>query len=325
MAKRGFKKAPKLHDVQVLGDILGKRPFELGYVQQKVETLIHKLNSVVFGQEDPVLVQLCYGMPATMTAARTPRSARRSTAKSPRGGKKSTGKGKGAGTKPSPKSASKAEREASSLADIENLQKGRDALREGHGDDPLASSIAIAAQAKKRAKAEDEEVDHGNNERRSKRAREEPTKAGGRLSFLDELDCDDEDDERDRVKLSNLPKKRMSTPRRYSGPPPDSGIFDEYGKVRKRRKWTEEEKVAVKLGVKKFGVGKWADIKNEYAEILKNRTSVQIKDVWRTMSKKKEVENVSVEEVATAEKVDSPKKVDSPEKVDTGDEMIVSI
>ena len=44
-----------------------------------------------------------------------------------------------------------------------------------------------------------------------------------------------------------------------------------------RRVWTDEEKTAIKEGIKVQGKGKWADIKEAYAEILKDRTSQQIK------------------------------------------------
>ena len=53
----------------------------------------------------------------------------------------------------------------------------------------------------------------------------------------------------------------------------------------KKRRFTEEEKKAIKDGVNIFGVGKWADIKALYAVQLRHRTSVQIKDCYRTMQK----------------------------------------
>ncbi len=46
---------------------------------------------------------------------------------------------------------------------------------------------------------------------------------------------------------------------------------------RQRRFFTEEEKQAIREGVRRFGKGHWATIKAEYAIILRNRTSVQIK------------------------------------------------
>jgi len=48
-------------------------------------------------------------------------------------------------------------------------------------------------------------------------------------------------------------------------------------RVRRRKKFTEEEKIAVTLGIQKYGVGYWKQIK-EYSDVaLANRTPVQIK------------------------------------------------
>lgn len=58
---------------------------------------------------------------------------------------------------------------------------------------------------------------------------------------------------------------------------------------RKRRRFTEEEKTAIKLGVRKFGFGKWSNIKDYYGEELRSRTSVDIKDCYRNMMKRNEV------------------------------------
>ena len=70
---------------------------------------------------------------------------------------------------------------------------------------------------------------------------------------------------------------------------PDPGIFHENGRVARRQRWTEQEKNIVRIGVKRFGPGHWKEIKNAYPQILRNRTVVQIKDCWRTMSKSGEL------------------------------------
>jgi hypothetical protein len=54
---------------------------------------------------------------------------------------------------------------------------------------------------------------------------------------------------------------------------------------RRRRAFTQEEKNALRLGIKKFGVGKWSLIKSEYNEIFRYRSAVQIKDLYRTLAK----------------------------------------
>ncbi|OCT84472.1 hypothetical protein XELAEV_18022625mg [Xenopus laevis] len=51
----------------------------------------------------------------------------------------------------------------------------------------------------------------------------------------------------------------------------------------KRQKWTEDETEWIIKGVKKYGEGNWKDIMKNYPFL--NRTSVMIKDRWRTMKK----------------------------------------
>ncbi|XP_041470874.1 telomeric repeat-binding factor 2-like isoform X2 [Lytechinus variegatus] len=51
----------------------------------------------------------------------------------------------------------------------------------------------------------------------------------------------------------------------------------------KRRPWSSEEEEELKLGINRFGVGKWAEINEAYS--FNNRTNVQLKDKYRTMVK----------------------------------------
>ncbi|XP_065496985.1 telomeric repeat-binding factor 2 isoform X2 [Caloenas nicobarica] len=51
----------------------------------------------------------------------------------------------------------------------------------------------------------------------------------------------------------------------------------------KKQKWTIQESEWIKDGVKKFGEGRWKAICEKYP--FQNRTSVMIKDRWRTMKK----------------------------------------
>ncbi|NXL23820.1 TERF1 factor, partial [Setophaga kirtlandii] len=52
---------------------------------------------------------------------------------------------------------------------------------------------------------------------------------------------------------------------------------------RRRQKWTPKEDLELKLGVREFGVGNWAKILAHGN--FNNRTSVMLKDRWRTLSK----------------------------------------
>ncbi|XP_018116053.1 telomeric repeat-binding factor 2 isoform X2 [Xenopus laevis] len=51
----------------------------------------------------------------------------------------------------------------------------------------------------------------------------------------------------------------------------------------RKQKWTQEETEWIIQGVKKFGEGNWKDIIKKYP--FQNRTSVMVKDRWRTMKK----------------------------------------
>mmetsp|Transcript_8402 Transcript_8402/g.18944 ORF Transcript_8402/g.18944 Transcript_8402/m.18944 type:complete len:1013 (+) Transcript_8402:439-3477(+) len=79
----------------------------------------------------------------------------------------------------------------------------------------------------------------------------------------------------------------ISTPRIQ--PQSNRGVNVPRSSGRKRKKWTEEEKDAVREGVEAYGVGRWAVIKSEWAMALQDRTSVQIKDCYRTMLKRGEI------------------------------------
>jgi hypothetical protein len=58
-----------------------------------------------------------------------------------------------------------------------------------------------------------------------------------------------------------------------------------------RRPWSDKEKNAMKLGIQNIGAGNWATIKEEYKDIFEQRTTGQMKDCYRTMKKRGEMEN----------------------------------
>jgi len=67
---------------------------------------------------------------------------------------------------------------------------------------------------------------------------------------------------------------------------------------RKRMFWTTCEESHLRLGVREFGLGKWAKILHKYAHVFKNRTSVDLKDKWRNISKR-HPENAERKKVGT--------------------------
>lgn len=263
----------ELEDLPILTPILDDKPFNLFYVQDKIESVIRKWSVQVFGEEDPVLFKCRYGIAGgtvLSVVAGTPQLARRASQ---------------AGRVLSRPTSLRKTNDFSALnksaEELAALQDGRDALKHNHGEDPLEESLTYADLAKVKARRRRSDYDEDEDEMPKKRLRIE-----------DALEEDDEEDEIERAKLSELPRRKkrsISTPRRFDGPTPDDGIYNDEGLVVRRRRWTDEEKGAVKEGVKKFGVGHWVEIKKDYGEILRNRTSVQIKDVWRTMTKNGEV------------------------------------
>ena len=83
------------------------------------------------------------------------------------------------------------------------------------------------------------------------------------------------------------PQKRLKTNTQESAKPWGNSQTKPY---KGRRPWTDEEKNALRVGVDAKGVGSWAIIKDYQQDILKWRTSGQIKDCYRTMKRKGEIE-----------------------------------
>jgi hypothetical protein len=255
-------KPPHLMGLLHLKQSLHEAPFDLVRFQNDMERLMHRLNELISGHQDCALIQARYAIPQDSELFRILAPSHR--------------------------------RKVRSVMDqehIDELRRGRTALNTGHGDDPLDAAVAAAQGARRspgRAKnAED------SNEEDSFDENEQP-KRKGRLTIVDDMEDEEEaDTRRIGAQLSQIPQRKrpaVSVFADYAGTvPPDEGIFDEQGKVKKRLRWTDEEKLAVKEGVKTCGIGKWAQIKREHATILRNRTPVQIKDCWRTMTKQNEV------------------------------------
>jgi hypothetical protein len=138
---------------------------------------------------------------------------------------------------------------------VEELKRARQDLS-GEGTDPLQESRRIAAKAT-----------------RTSHTLYEPKKSASKVSFGNVDSDDDSDDETGRAHLSDVPARAKLVPQKPKSPKKVTVS----GEKHKRIPWTEQEKTAVKAGIEKYGKGKWHEIKCEYAVVLKNRTSVQIK------------------------------------------------
>ena len=101
------------------------------------------------------------------------------------------------------------------------------------------------------------------------------------LKFDSPGESDNSDEEGDGgVALSDVPTK-------YAIPKYQPSVIHVSRKASppKRSKFTDAEDDAIRQGVEEFGAGNWAQIKSQYAMVLRNRSSVNIKDRWRNMNK----------------------------------------
>lgn len=188
------------------------------------------------------------------------------------------------------------------LLSPERLTQAMTKLRDNHrqGPDPLAKAQRIAdAAIPGRAKARQTKSPQSSSSssssptppKRSKRlTRPRPSQQKKQLDFSDSSVDEASQEEEDRKPRA---KKRlhMSTPplslTKTKNIRPRSSTSTAYTPAsRKRRRFTEEEKEAIRTGVEQIGVGKWAEIKKRFRSELRQRTSVQIKDCFRTMMKR---------------------------------------
>mmetsp|Transcript_8863 Transcript_8863/g.18543 ORF Transcript_8863/g.18543 Transcript_8863/m.18543 type:complete len:171 (+) Transcript_8863:933-1445(+) len=59
-----------------------------------------------------------------------------------------------------------------------------------------------------------------------------------------------------------------------------------------RRIWTDTEKNAIIEGIRRFGIGQWARVKDTFFMDLNMRTSGQIRDCFRTMKDRGELDGI---------------------------------
>lgn len=85
------------------------------------------------------------------------------------------------------------------------------------------------------------------------------------------------------VKMSNLNRKRKETMSEcFDWEAELSSAVMPSPEARPRRFWQPEEEEAIYLGVQKYGVGQWRKVADSLGS---DRTNVDIKDKWRTMTK----------------------------------------
>jgi Myb-like DNA-binding domain len=265
---------------------------DFDWLQGRIERLIWQWNDECFGMKQPHLTLINYDNTARHGS--------------------STG-GKSAVPPQTPPPRDQNER----IEVLETLKRRRNALKENHGDDPIIESRKIAQTAQGTTKHTGDIVAAKNILFQGKKSNvvvqfddsdddDKGVTSGRNTSKSKDEEENDEDvaePSEQRLHLSTLPKKRRvmastsvmqevgspSSIRMYTGPPPDEGIFDTTGLVLRRNPWTEEETAALLSGMDKYGLGKWVSIKQEYGYILRNRTTVQLKDKYRNMKKNGEL------------------------------------
>jgi hypothetical protein len=186
----------------------------------------------------------------------------------------------------------------------EETEKKVDRLRRTRGKfmknvkDPLPSIVEKAKSARSRT-AQGRQAATGSESTVSTPNFRKKKKSEHKITFTDseeeeeeeDDDGDDKDDvdyneevevEETGVTLSEVPKKFKQ---KVAASPKKIVVSTKTKSRGKRVKFTDSEDAAIRNGVERFGVGRWADIKSYYHIDLADRTSVQIKDRWRTLNK----------------------------------------
>ena len=178
---------------------------------------------------------------------------------------------------------------AASKDGVQRLRRARINLH-NEGYDPLQESIEIANQAlggkttptkRRPAPSPCKSSMPSGGSKRSKRGTGgsfyEKKKSATQLQFESQEDGieDSDEDEYRTAPLSELPERPVPSPNKSVSP--RKARNSQRKKYEGRRKWTDEEKIAVKEGIRQCGVGNWAQIKSMYKILLQDRTSGQIK------------------------------------------------
>jgi Myb-like DNA-binding domain len=300
---------------QELKGILTSKAFDLVYLQEKLQTVLLRFNGEVYGKYVPVLVKLQYTFVPSCTRHLDRRAKRASqelykfilaTEQKPRA--------RFTAIRPSTIKKKPPKDDAAATINAKNTKRSEKGGQRAKPD-PDGATADGTAQGDTTTATPTDDARKGGGRNGSKKRTSLPHQ---QPDLLDLFDMDDKDDANEATKMSQgaAKKPRVVATSGRGGvsssaeglcadtdddpnsrrdlPPPDDGIFDQMGKVLRRIKWTDEEKNAVREGVRTLGVGKWMDVKKKYPFVLKNRTSVQIKDCYRTMSKNKEMETEGV-------------------------------
>eukprot|EP00934_Nitzschia_sp_Nitz4_P003364 Nitzschia sp. Nitz4//scaffold55_size114948//50444//52230//NITZ4_003898-RA/size114948-snap-gene-0.174-mRNA-1//1//CDS//3329554521//3354//frame0 len=191
---------------------------------------------------------------------------------------------------------------------VSQLRQTREALGQ-LGEDPLVDTLRLAehaiatsttrdptpVRARRRSPKRQQEPPTGTTPARPSDSEPRRSRRGSRfydrnptathLEFDDEIEEDNSPEKAPR--LTSLPKRAAPTLEEDTDRPrkkKSSQAKQYHG----RRKWTNEDKKAILEGIRTFGMGKWATIKDHYIR-FEERTSGQIKDCFRTMVRRGEV------------------------------------
>jgi len=293
------KHQPVLKNLEDLAPILRERPYSLDWLVGRIEKAVRQWDKEIIEGTHAVLYQRRYHLPLSDgerdPAMTTPHKQRLPYQTTPQSRRK----------------------------ELSSLKGGRAALREDHGEDPLEESRQLAEKAKRLArvtrsqskkeqssKDDDSMVDGGGGGNDSDEDHDTPLKGSpkkGKSSYEEkrtkgQLGFDDSDEDEEnapkRAKLSRVPTpsarassdaaaKKRGGMTYYHGPPPDEGVFHELGNVRHRIPWSEAETNCIVSALKSDPTlkGRWVAIKSMYGHILRNRTTIQIKDKYRNLLK----------------------------------------
>ncbi|ONK65540.1 uncharacterized protein A4U43_C07F38150 [Asparagus officinalis] len=152
---------------------------------------------------------------------------------------------------------------------------------------------SLSDKGKRAINAEDTNNLAVNTERKGKTGKKRVSHAVGAPSIMDRnptartYEWDDSMDTTPGKSPNPVARRQSPRVKRKSSPGTNVPWTRNFSGRRKKKWWTEEEEHTLRKGVKKYGVGKWALIKESYPDILEERSSGDLKDKWRNITRKK--------------------------------------